>query len=252
MIDKSTPPYSGTALPDEIARFTAIADSWWDPEGEFKPLHHLNPARLAFVRERVAAHFGRTSDIPEPFEGLEVLDIGCGGGLLSEPVCRLGARVIGIDAAEKSIGVARVHAARSGLDIDFRCATPEEFAASTDKRFDVVMAMDIVEHVANLDAFLAIAADLVHPGGALVFSTVNRTLKSLALAKVGAEYILRWLPAGTHDWKMFVRPSQLADGLRPAGAEIKSLQGVSYHPLQNEWRAGRDLSVNYLAFAVKN
>lgn len=251
MTRKSTPPQSGTARPDEIARFTAIADSWWDPEGEFKPLHHLNPARLAFIRTCAADHFGRDPDAPAPLDGLDVLDIGCGGGLLSEPVCRLGARVVGLDAAEKSIGVARLHAAQSDLDIAFHCTTPEAFASTTGKDFDLAMAMDVVEHVANLDNFLAIAAGFVRPGGAMIFSTVNRTLKSLALAKVGAEYILRWLPAGTHDWRMFVRPSQLADGLRPAGVEVTRLQGVSYHPLENAWRPGDDLSVNYLAFAVK-
>ena len=251
MTQKTTAPHSGTALPDEIARFTAIADSWWDPEGEFKPLHHLNPARLDFIRTSAAAHFKRDADSPRPLEGLNVLDIGCGGGLLSEPVCRLGGRVTGLDATEKSIGVARLHATRSNLDIEFHCTTPEDFAAATNKRFDRVRAIGVGEQVVNLDAFRGLAAGFVRPGGAMVFSTVNRTLKSLALAKVGAEYILRWLPAGTHNWRMFVRPSQLADGLRPAGFNITRLQGVIYHPLQNEWRPSADLSVNYLAFAVK-
>ncbi|MCG8510000.1 MAG: bifunctional 2-polyprenyl-6-hydroxyphenol methylase/3-demethylubiquinol 3-O-methyltransferase UbiG [Rhodospirillales bacterium] len=240
-----------TASPDEIARFSAIADAWWDPEGEFKPLHRLNPVRLAFIREQVAAHFSRPPESARPFEGLTLLDIGCGGGLLAEPMRRLGAEVTGIDAAEKSVGVARLHAERSGLDIDYLCAPPEEFTQTAGRQFDIVLNMDVVEHVADLDAFLAAGAGLIKPGGAIVVSTVNRTLKSLALAKIGAEYILRWLPAGTHDWRKFVRPSELANALRPAGVEVAALSGMTYNPLRDRWGPSRDLSVNYLLFGIK-
>lgn len=241
-----------TASPDEIARFSAIASAWWDPEGEFKPLHRLNPVRLAFVRDQVLAHFSRPADSPAPLRGLSVLDIGCGGGLLAEPMCRLGAKVTGIDATEKSIGVARLHAERGGLDIDYICAPPEDFAEAAKGKFDIVLNMDVVEHVTDVDAFLGAGAGLVKSGGAMVISTVNRTLKSLALAKIGAEYILRWLPAGTHDWHKFVRPSELSRALRPAGIEITALSGMAYNALQDRWGPSRDVAVNYLAFGTKS
>lgn len=242
---------ASTASPDEIARFSALADAWWDPEGEFKPLHRLNPPRLAYIREQACRHFGRDAHAKRPFDGLSLLDIGCGGGLLSEPVARLGARVIGIDAGEKGIGIARLHAERAGLHIDYRAAPPETFAAEGHGPFDIVLNMEVVEHVTDLDAFLAVAAGLMRPGGMMVVSTVNRTLKSLALAKVGAEYVLRWLPAGTHDWRKFVRPSELARGLTAGGAELVDLTGVSYKPLTDEWVHSRDLAVNYMAMAVR-
>lgn len=248
---QSRPARVSTASPEEIARFSAIADAWWDPDGEFKPLHHLNPTRLAYIRDNVARHFGRDPLAERPLDGLRLLDIGCGGGLLSEPITRLGGRVTGIDAAEKSIRVARLHAEQSGLAIDYRCVPPEAFDLLGDEQFDVVLNMDVVEHVADLDAFLAAAAAPLRSGGAMVFSTVNRTFKSLALAKIGAEYLLRWLPAGTHDWRKFVRPSQLADGLRPHGITITDLGGMSYSPLADRWSLSRDLAVNYLAFAVR-
>jgi len=247
----SSSPAPATAVPEEIARFTAIADAWWAPEGEFKPLHQLNPVRVAFLRDETARHFGRDPLAEAPLKGLSVLDIGCGGGLLSEPAARLGAEVIGIDAAEKSIGVARLHAARNKLDIDYRCILPEDFAAESERQFDAVLMMDIVEHVADLDTFLAVGAGLIKPGGALIVSTVNRTLKSLAQAKIAAEYILRWLPAGTHDWRKFVRPSELADGLRPAGVEIAKLSGMGYDALHNRWVPSKDVAVNYMALGVK-
>jgi 2-polyprenyl-6-hydroxyphenyl methylase / 3-demethylubiquinone-9 3-methyltransferase len=244
-------PSNKTASPDEIARFTAIANAWWDPDGEFKPLHRLNPVRLAFVRDQIIAHFSRSPDSPKPLKGLTLLDIGCGGGLLAEPMCRLGATVTGIDAAEKSVGVARLHAERNGLDIDYICAPPEDFTQTVDGRFDIVLNMDVVEHVADLDAFLAAGAGLTKPGGVMVISTVNRTLKSLALAKIGAEYILRWLPAGTHDWRKFVRPSELTNALRPVGVEITALSGMTYDALQGRWGPSPDVAVNYMAFGVK-
>jgi len=240
-----------TASPDEIARFGALADAWWNPEGEFKPLHRLNPVRLAYIRDRVCRHFGREPSAERPLDGLSLLDIGCGGGLLAEPMCRLGARVTAIDAGEKSIQVARLHAERSALAIDYRVAPPERFAAEGATTFDVVLNMEVVEHVADLPAFLAAAAALLRPGGAMVVSTVNRTLKSLALAKIGAEYVLRWLPVGTHDWRKFVRPSELATGLGAGGVDIVDLAGVAYSPLADAWSLNRDVAVNYMAFAVR-
>ncbi len=251
MIRESRPSAASTASPEEIARFAGLADAWWDPDGEFKPLHRLNPTRLAYIRDSVAGHFGRDPLADRPLDGLALIDIGCGGGLLSEPMARLGARVTGIDAGEKSINVARIHAEQSGLAIDYRHAVPEDFAASADQSYDVVLAMDVVEHVADLDAFLAAAAGLLRPGGAMVISTVNRTLKSLAFAKVAAEYLLRWLPVGTHDWRKFVRPSQLADGLNAGGVTIADLRGMIYNPLTDRWSYGSDLAVNYLAFGVR-
>ncbi len=241
---------SGTASPDEIARFAAMADTWWDADGEFKPLHKLNPVRIAFVRDRVVGHFRLDESAEQPFGGLDLIDIGCGGGLLSEPMRRLGATVTGIDAAEQNIQVAGLHAVQSGLDIDYRCVLPEVLA-ETGSRFDVVVNMEVVEHVADLDAFLEACCTLLRPGGVMVISTINRTLKSLALAKLGAEYVLRWIPPGTHDWRKFVRPSELAAGLRPYGVEIVALKGMTYGPFRDDWFLSSDLDVNYLAFAVK-
>ena len=240
-----------TASAEEIARFAAVADSWWDPKGAFRPLHRLNPTRIGFIRDRVASHFRRRALADVPFKGLDLLDIGCGGGLLSEPMRRLGARVTGIDADEESVSVARLHAGRIGLDIDYRCAVPEDLAAE-EVSYDVVLNMEVVEHVANLDAFFESCCRLVKPGGVMVISTINRTLKALALAKVGAEYVLRWVPAGTHRWSKFVKPSELARGLRIGGVHVTDLRGMTYGPLTDEWALSRDLAVNYLAFAEKN
>ena len=247
---KSPKPGLSTAEADEIARFAAIAESWWDPNGDFRPLHRLNPVRLEFICQHVARHFDRDPLGPEPFKGLDVLDIGCGGGLLCEPMRRLGAAVTGIDAGQEAIEIAKAHAQQSGLDIDYHHRLPEELEAEKG-RFDVVLNMEVVEHVADFRVFLAISAGLVKPGGAMVLSTLNRTLKALALAKIGAEYVLRWLPRGTHDWRKFVRPSELAAGLKSGGADITELKGMSYDPIGDEWRLSGDLAVNYLAFAVK-
>ncbi len=242
-----------TVDPEEIARFTALAEAWWDPDGKFRPLHRLNPTRIAFIRDRVAAHYDRDPLKARPLRGLTLLDVGCGGGLLSEPMARLGARVTGIDAAEKSIHIARAHAEQSGLSIDYRHATAEELAQDIipgGGGFDVVLNMEVVEHVANLDIFLAATSALVKPGGAMVVATLNRTAKAFALAVVGAEYVLGWLPRGTHDWRKFVRPSELAAGLRPHGGEIREFTGVAYNPITDKWSLSQDLSVNYMAFAV--
>lgn len=242
---------NSTASADDVARFTAMADAWWDPAGDFRPLHQLNPVRLEFIRDHLAVRFGRDPLGDKPLKSLSVIDIGCGGGLLCEPMTRLGAKVTGIDAGEKNIAVARLHAKQSGLDIDYRHQLPEDLAQEKG-RYDVVLNMEVVEHVTDVGVFLAASAGLLKPGGVMVLSTINRTLKALALAKIGAEYILRWLPVGTHDWQKFVRPSELAAGLRPAGVEITDLSGITYSPFGDEWRISRDLGVNYLAFGIKN
>jgi 2-polyprenyl-6-hydroxyphenyl methylase/3-demethylubiquinone-9 3-methyltransferase len=254
--EKSNPtsgPWKGsTADADEIARFTAMAETWWDTTGKFRPLHQINPPRLGFIRDHVCALFGRDPKADEPLKGLSILDIGCGGGLICEPMCRLGATVTGIDAGEKNVKIAALHAAQTGLDIDYRCTLPEELA-ETGRSFDVVLNLEIIEHVANVDAFLSASTALVRPGGAMVLSTINRTMKALALAKIGAEYILRWLPAGTHDWRKFLKPSEMAAALRPHGIKITDLAGLVYSPLRDEWSIDRnDLAMNYLAFAVKD
>ncbi len=241
----------GTADAEEVARFAAIAEEWWDPTGKFRPLHQLAPVRLAFIREHVINHLNLDSGDTQPFKGVRMLDVGCGGGLVSEPLARLGADVTAIDAASRNIEVAKLHAAASGLDIDFRNAQPEDLAANRET-FDIVISLEVVEHVADLGAFLSACASLTRPGGGMVLSTINRTVKSLALAKIAAEYILRWLPAGTHDWKKFVRPSELSADLRPTGMTVKSLAGMSYNPIGDIWRLSKDIDVNYLAFATKD
>ncbi len=247
---------SASVDPVEVAKFAALAGEWWDPAGKFAPLHRLNPARLTFIRDRIAAHAGRDPLAERPLAGLRVLDIGCGGGLLCEPMARLGAAVTGIDAAETNVAVAAEHAAEAGLDIDYRHSTAEDLAAETragnGAGFDLVLNMEVVEHVADVATFLQASAALVAPGGAMALATLNRTVKSFALAIVGAEYLLRWLPRGTHDWRRFLRPSELVAYLRAAGLETRELTGVAYNPLTGAWRlAPRDLDVNYMVFAVK-
>ncbi len=240
---------SGASVdPAEIAKFAAMAERWWDPHGSFRPLHRLNPTRIGFIRDRVAARHGRDPLGDRPLAGLRLIDIGCGGGLLAEPMARLGAEVVGIDAAGRNIAVARLHAEQSGLAIDYREATAEAIAAAGE-RFDVVLAMEILEHVADRDAFIGACCALAEPDGMLVVATLNRTAKAFALAIVGAEYLLRWLPRGTHDWRRFVRPAELAAALRRHGGAIRELAGVTYNPLSDKWSVTRDLDVNYMAVA---
>ncbi|MBT4932650.1 MAG: bifunctional 2-polyprenyl-6-hydroxyphenol methylase/3-demethylubiquinol 3-O-methyltransferase UbiG [Rhodospirillaceae bacterium] len=241
---------STTASPEEVARFTAMAETWWDANGKFRPLHQINPVRIAYIRDFVCAHFNRDPMEKEPFKGLELIDIGCGGGLLCEPMARLGANVSGIDAGDKNIAIASLHAQQGDLDINYRQQLPEELVKSG-KTFDVVLNMEVIEHVADVDAFLAASAALVKPGGVMVLSTLNRTLKAFALAKVGAEYIMRWLPTGTHDWRKFVKPSELARGLKTNGVEVSDIQGMVYSPFQDTWSLSKDLDVNYLVSAAK-
>ena len=236
----------------EVAKFAALAESWWDSEGPFRPLHRFNPVRIRFIRDRLASHFNRDPLAPEPLAGLRLLDIGCGGGLLTEPLTRLGATVVGIDATEKNIRIAALHAEQGGLSIDYRHTTAEALDEAGE-RFDAVLNMEVVEHVADVDAFLTASGNLVGTGGLMIAATLNRTAKSFALAIVGAEYVLRWLPRGTHDWRRFVRPSELAAGLRHAGMTVTSLTGVVFNPLTGIWSLSeRDLDVNYMAVAVRN
>lgn len=240
-----------TVDPKEIAHFAAMADSWWDAGGKFKPLHDLNPVRMQFIRDHIAQHFGKDITQPTPFGGLRMLDIGCGGGLVCEPLARLGADVTGIDATEENIGVAHLHAEQMGLTIDYRHTTAEAMVQQN-KQYDIVFALEIIEHVADIDAFLDAATALVKPGGLLFMSTLNRTAKSYALAIVGAEYVLRWLPRGTHHWNKFLKPSELVLPLETRGLKTEALTGLTFNPLSREWRLnGKDLSVNYMLAAVK-
>jgi 2-polyprenyl-6-hydroxyphenyl methylase / 3-demethylubiquinone-9 3-methyltransferase len=243
--------YSGdTVDPEDIDRFAAQSAGWWDPEGSFRPLHRLNPIRLQFVRRELLASFGRDDRGLRPFEGLRLLDIGCGGGLVAEPMARLGFAVTGIDAAASAIDVAREHAAASGLAIDYRFAMAEQIAAAGE-RFDAVLALEIVEHVADREAFLGAIGALVRPGGAFIGATLNRTPQSFALAIIGAEYLLGWLPRGTHDWNRFVRPSEFVLGLRPHGFTVTRLAGLSYEWRRGEWAEADDLGVNYMVAATR-
>ena len=244
-------PARTTVDSDEIARFAAMAAEWWDPDGKFRPLHRFNPVRLGYLRDRLVAHFGGDVRSLRPLAGLSILDVGCGGGLIAEPLARMGADVVGIDASDRNVRIAAAHAEDGGLAIDYRHAAVEDLAAGGE-RFDAVLALEVVEHVADLGLFLAGCAAVCRPGGALVLATLNRTPKSWLFAIVGAEYVLRWLPRGTHDWRRFVRPSELAAGLGAAGARIADIAGVAYDPLRDDWRLGRDVAVNYMAFAVKD
>ena len=247
--------HASTVDPAEIERFSRIADEWWDPTGKFAPLHRLGPVRIGYIRDRAAAHWGREALSGQPLHGLSVLDIGCGGGLLSEPMARLGAAVTGIDAAARNVAVAALHAEKQGLAIDYRQDTAEALAISIDQgggQYDIVLALEIVEHVADVDLFLASIGRLVKPGGLLFLSTLNRTAKAWALAIAGGEYILRWLPRGTHDWKKFLKPSEVVAGLRNGGIETQEIVGVVYSPLSRQWSLNaRDLDVNYMLFGTK-
>jgi 2-polyprenyl-6-hydroxyphenyl methylase/3-demethylubiquinone-9 3-methyltransferase len=239
---------SASIDPAEVAKFSAIAAEWWDPAGKFAPLHKFNPVRLGFIRSEAAAHFGRDSRSLRPFEGLSLLDIGCGGGLLSEPMARLGFQVTGADASERNIGTARAHAAQSGLKIDYRAVTAEVLVAEG-HAFDVVLNMEVVEHVADVTAYLNACAALVKPGGLTFVATLNKTLKSLALAKIGAEYVLGWLPRGTHDWNRFIPPPALEKSLKDSGLIPLKRQGVSFDPLGWDWKLSSDVDVNYMIVA---
>ncbi|MGR3639832.1 bifunctional 2-polyprenyl-6-hydroxyphenol methylase/3-demethylubiquinol 3-O-methyltransferase UbiG [Alterinioella nitratireducens] len=235
----------------EIAKFEAMAAEWWDPKGKFAPLHMMNPVRLDYITAQIAAEYGRDLTGEAPLAGLRILDIGCGGGLLSEPMARLGARVVGADAAERNIPVAQVHAEHSGLEIDYRHTTAEAMAEAGEQ-FDVVLNMEVVEHVADPLAYLTACRQLLKPGGLMICSTINRNAKSFAMAIVGAEYVMRWLPKGTHDWQKFITPEELCKLIEGAGLDPVDRKGFVFNPIAWSWRVSdRDLSVNYVTASVK-
>ena len=240
-----------TIDPAEVAKFEAMAAEWWDPNGKFKPLHQMNPCRLDYITTQVAAEFGRDLRQPRPFAGLRLLDIGCGGGLLSEPMARLGATVVGADAAARNIPVAELHAQQSGLTIDYRNVAAEDLAAGGEQ-FDVVLNMEVVEHVADPLAYLTACQTLLKPGGLMICSTLNRNAKSFMMAIVGAEWVMHWLPKGTHDWAKFITPDELCDLIRRAGLDPVDRKGMVFNPLGWSWSlSDRDLSVNYVTASVK-
>jgi 2-polyprenyl-6-hydroxyphenyl methylase/3-demethylubiquinone-9 3-methyltransferase len=234
----------------EVERFSALAAEWWNPNGKFRPLHKFNPVRLAYIRDQVAERFGRDPRAARPFDGLRILDIGCGGGLLCEPMARLGAEVVGADASATNIEVAKLHAAESGVTVDYRATTAEDLADSGEK-FDIILNMEVVEHVADVDLFVAKCAEMVRPGGILFVASINRTLKALGLAIIGAEYVLRWLPRGTHQFGKLVRPEELEKALTGGAMSIIDRTGVIYRPLADHWQLSSDMDVNYMVLAEK-
>ena len=242
---------SSTSIdPDELAKFTAMAEDWWNPHGQFKPLHKFNPTRLAYIRDKLCAHFDRDPHGDKPLQGLRLLDIGCGGGLLSEPMARLGADVVGADASEPNIKTAALHAEQQGLTIDYRAVTAEQLVAKGET-FDTILNMEVIEHVADPQAFMNSCGRLMKPDAIMFLATLNRTLKAFALAIVGAEYVLRWLPRGTHEWDKFITPKELANMAENAGLEFFTSTGVSFNPLTDKWRQSGDMSVNYMGVTRK-
>lgn len=243
---------SSSIDPAEVERFSRIAAEWWDPKGKFAPLHVFNPVRLAFIRDQAEQRFGVGPDARSPFAGKRLLDIGCGGGLLCEPMTRLGFSVTGVDASERNIGTARAHATSVGLDIDYRASTAEALEAAGEPPFDMILNMEVIEHVADPGEFLRSTARLLAPGGLMIVATLNRTVKSFALAKVGAEYILRWVPAGTHDWNKFLRPDELRGFLAAEPYAVQGPFGVSFNPLSGKWDRSSDASVNYMMSVARS
>ena len=234
----------------EVAKFGALADEWWNPKGKFRPIHKFNPVRLGYVKETLCRHFGRDPRAARPLEGIRILDIGCGGGLLSEPLARLGADVVGADAAETNVRVARIHAERTGTVVDYRVATAEELAEAGET-FDVVLAMEIVEHVPDVPDFVRACAAMVRPDGLMVVATINRTPKAWLLAIVGAERVLRWLPRGTHEYDRLVKPAELDAAIAGTGLERLEIHGVSYNPVTDAWSLSRDTDVNYMVLLAR-
>lgn len=238
-----------TVDPDEIARFAAVSDQWWDENGPFAPIHRINPARLPYIKGLVCRHYGRDVLALDALSGLDILDVGCGGGLVCEPMARLGAVMTGIDADSTAIAAATAHAARAGLGVEYINAATTDLKR---RQFDVVLALEIVEHVSDVDVFVQSCADLCRPGGIVIFSTLNKTVKSLALAKIAVEYILRWVPAGTHDWRKFMRPSTLSAALRRAGLSPFEAKGLVFNPLDNSFHmSDNDLDINYFIASTK-
>ncbi|MFK0166843.1 bifunctional 2-polyprenyl-6-hydroxyphenol methylase/3-demethylubiquinol 3-O-methyltransferase UbiG [Rhizobium sp. NPDC090279] len=234
----------------EVDRFSAMAAEWWSPTGKFKPLHKFNPVRLAYIRDHASENFGRDPRSSRPLEGLRVLDIGCGGGLLSEPMARMGASVIGADPSEKNIGIASTHARASGVPVDYRAVTAEQLAEAGET-FDIVLNMEVVEHVADVEFFLSTCAKMVRPGGLMFVATINRTMKAAALAIFAAENVLRWLPRGTHQYEKLVRPDEIEKPLAASGLDIVARTGVFYSPLQDRWNLSKDMDVNYMLLAKR-
>lgn len=241
---------SSTVDDEEVARFARLAETWWDPRGKMGVLHKFNPVRLAYIRDAACKKFDRDPKKLDCLKGLRILDIGCGGGLLSEPLARLGASVVGADPAETNIEVAKLHATQGGVEVDYR-ATTAEALADAEEKFDIVLAMEVIEHVADVDLFIARCAEMVKPDGFMAVATLNRTLKSFGLAIVGAEYILGWLPKGTHKWDKFVTPNELEIALEMAAMEIVDESGVLYNPLADRWQLTSDMDVNYMVIAER-
>ena len=242
---------SSSVDPREVEQFARMAATWWDPRGPMAPLHKLNPVRLAYIRDRAAERFGRDPKLLGCLKGLRMLDIGCGAGILSEPLARLGADMVGIDPAAENIEAARLHAAENEVAVDYRATTAESLAEAGE-RFDVVLAMEVVEHVADVQLFIARCAEMVKPGGLMIAATINRTLKSFALAIVGAEYVLRWLPRGTHSWDKFVTPDELEIAMERAGLATTDERGVVYNLIADRWELSTDTDVNYMVLGEKN
>jgi 2-polyprenyl-6-hydroxyphenyl methylase / 3-demethylubiquinone-9 3-methyltransferase len=250
MADSARPRRASTVDEAEVTRFSALAAQWWDPRGKMAVLHKFNPVRLGFIKEAACRHFGRDDKRLDALADLRVLDIGCGGGILSEPLARLGAAVVGADPSQVNIAAAQVHAADAGVSVDYR-ATTAEALADEGERFDLVLAMEVVEHVADLDLFIRRCTEMVRPGGLMITATLNRTLKSFALAIVGAEYVLRWLPRGTHQWEKFVTPDELEAALERHGLAVVDETGVIYDLLADRWRLSTDMDVNYMVVAER-
>ena len=233
----------------EIEKFSKIAEEWWDPEGKFKPLHKFNPIRISYIKNNIIQSF-KLKNKNKPLEKVKILDIGCGGGLLCEPMSRLGADVVGIDASDKNIKVAKLHAKKNNLDINYLCTTPENF--KTDIKFDVILNMEIVEHVENVDFFLKSSSELLRKNGVMFVATLNKTLKSYLFAIIGAEYILNWLPIGTHEWEKFIKPQDLTNILKKYKLNLEKLDGMKYNLFKDEWAVSKDKSINYISKFIKN
>ena len=240
---------NNTVNKKEIEKFSKIAEEWWNPQGKFKPLHKFNPIRINYIKENIISTF-KIKDKKKPLEKLKILDIGCGGGLLSEPMRRLGAEVFGIDASEKNINVAKIHAKKSNLDINYECISPENL--NTKNKFDVILNMEIVEHVEDVDFFLKSCSRLLKKDGIMFIATLNKTLKSYLFAIIGAEYILRWLPIGTHSWEKFIKPEELINILKKYNLKLDLLDGMKFNPIKNEWSVSTDRSINYIGKFIKN
>ncbi|HEX5508722.1 MAG TPA: bifunctional 2-polyprenyl-6-hydroxyphenol methylase/3-demethylubiquinol 3-O-methyltransferase UbiG [Pseudolabrys sp.] len=251
MVNRETRANASTVDRDEVERFSRQAADWWNPRGPMAALHKFNPVRLAYIRDQAAAHFGRDAKKLDCLKGLRILDIGCGGGILSEPLARIGADVVGADPSEDNIAVATTHANESGVDVDYRATTAEDLAAANE-RFDIVLAMEVVEHVADVALFVKTCAAMVKPGGLMIAATINRTIKSFALAIVGAEYVLRWLPRGTHQWDKFVTPNELEIAFEQGGLRVIGEKGVIYNLFGDRWQLSSDVDVNYMVVAERS